>query len=311
MSSRVVPLSNCWRVFHFLHYEVKQSEPTFGIYYWQYAGKVRGVTLPTIPNFPNDLLEEHKRWHRSRHHVNLDRPPSGYGLEFLQFHRNYISRALSWYAQNGFDPRLVEPWQSVPEPIRQSPCYDRAAEARILYQPESFASADALGRFIESSGLHGCIHQEAANYYGEPDINDFDVAPRITVFYNIHGMIDRWWQNWEGLGRFSEGMGYWCGRFDGGGEEVLYYRTEDGTWWLGRTEDDGVENVHFRAEVASVEWAPVGESSIFGAINDGRPFRVWDVDGDGKLEVVFWDPRRGAWLEGKIVEGRLQWQPFG
>ncbi len=45
--------------------------------------------------------------------------------------------------------------------------------------------------------LHNCIHQQAALLYREEDLNDFDVAPRSTVFYQIHGMIDRWYANWE------------------------------------------------------------------------------------------------------------------
>ncbi|WP_240703090.1 tyrosinase family protein [Cohnella luojiensis] len=160
--------------------------------------------MPTIPNFPQSLLEEHKNWHHARHNMNLD-PPPGYGLEFLRYHRDFTARALAWYYRNGYDPRLVEAWASVPEPIRQAPCYNHAAEARILFQPETFASADELGRFIESSNIHSCIHQESAKLFGDPAINDFDTAPRNTVFYNIHGMVDRWWRNWEGLGRFRVG----------------------------------------------------------------------------------------------------------
>ena len=262
--------------------------------------------MSTIPNFPGDLLEEHKRWHHARHNVDLERPPSGYGLEFLQFHRNFISRALAWYNQNGNNPSLVQPWAAVPEPIRRSPCYDQAAEARILYQPESFGSADELGRFIESSGLHGCIHQGAAELYGDPDISDFDMAPRNTVFYNIHGMIDRWYRNWEGLGCFREGMAYWSGAFDEAEGEVLYYRQEDGTWWLGQTRAGEPSS----RQAASLEWAAIGDTRTFGPLGDGRPFRIWDVDGDGKLEVLFRSPVDGVWREGKIKDGRLQWQPI-
>ncbi|MFC5531529.1 hypothetical protein [Cohnella yongneupensis] len=261
--------------------------------------------MPRIPNFPEPLLEEHKKWHHDRHNVDLDQPPSGYGMAFLQFHRNFISRVLSWYNQSGNNPSLVEPWASVPEPIRRAPCYDQAAEARILFQPESFANADELGRFIESSGIHGCIHQEAAKLYEEPEINDFDVAPRQTVFYNIHGMINRWYQNWEGLGRFREGMAYWCGTFCESDDEVLYYR-EDGTWWLGQSQPGEPSN---RLQASALEWAAIGDSRNFGPIGDGRPFRVWDIDGDGKLEVIFCNPADGMWREGKMKDGRLHWQP--
>ena len=33
--------------------------------------------------------------------------------------------------------------------------------------------------------------------YNQPELNDFDLAPRNTEFYNIHGLIDQWYTNWE------------------------------------------------------------------------------------------------------------------
>ncbi|BBI31467.1 tyrosinase family protein [Cohnella abietis] len=265
--------------------------------------------MSLIPDFPQKLLDEHKKWHHARHQVNINNPPPGYGQEFLRFHRDYITRALAWYKQAGHDPRLVEPWVSVPEEIRQAPCFDQAAEARILYQPESFVSADELGRFIESSNLHACIHQQSAQLYGDPDIDDFDVAPHDTVFYNIHGMIDRWWKNWEGMGRFSEGQSYWCGAFDGEGEEVLYYSLKDGYWWLAKVQSANSQEAR-DGSMGQRQWISVGNSSEFGPMDDGRLFRIWDVDGDGKLEVLFRHPRHNGWVEGKVKEGTMNWQPI-
>lgn len=262
--------------------------------------------MSRIPNFPQNLIDEHRNWHHARHNVDINNPPPDYGLEFLQFHRNFIARALSWYNQNGNDPRLVEPWTSVPEAIRRAPCYNQAAESRILYQPESFATADELGRFIESSNLHACIHQQSAQLYGDPDINDFDVAPHDTVFYNIHGMINNWWKNWEGLGRFREDGGYWCGKFEGDSEEILLYSSLFGDWWLGKSWQDGsVERGETR-----VEWTVIGDSREFGPMNDERLFRIWDADGDGKLEVLFRHPLHGGWIEGKVKGGRMVWNPI-
>lgn len=152
--------------------------------------------MPTIPNFPPQLLEEHRLWHHANH-VNGTFVPVGWGERFLRFHRQFIRRALSWYEQQGLDPRWVAPWPQVPDAIRRAPCYNWAAENRIVNQPESFATLDELGRFMESSQVHACIHMTAARIYGEPDINDFDVAPRNTVFYSIHGLIDNWYKNWE------------------------------------------------------------------------------------------------------------------
>ncbi|WEK54815.1 MAG: hypothetical protein P0Y55_01680 [Candidatus Cohnella colombiensis] len=262
--------------------------------------------MSIIQNFPKQLLDEHMKWHHDRHNVNIENPPSGYGLEFLQFHRRYIAKVLRWYRQQGYDESLVTPWAAVPEPIRQSACYNQAAEARILYQPESFASADELGRFIEASDIHGCIHQEAANLFGQPDINDFDVAPRNTIFYNIHGMVDRWYQNWEGLGRFDSGLSYWCGNFTGAENEVLYYSQQDGIWWLGQQQL--ADDMH-RTEVTAPDWVLVGDSTEIGTLDNRRPFRIWDIDGDGQLEVVMLHLGDRLWRVGKIKDGRLQWQP--
>lgn len=305
--------------------------------------------MPIIPNFPEELLEEHRRWHHARRSVDLDRPPLGFGVEFLTFHRAYVRKVLDWYNAAGLDPRLVEPWPSVPEPIRQASCYNLDAEARILQHPETFASADELGRFIESSNLHGCIHEMAAKLYGDPDLDDLDLAPRDTVFYNIHLMIDNWWRNWEGLGRFGEGMPYWIGRFYESESEVLHYRREDSTWWLGSPEPfvrlggltqeesagggspifgDVTKAILGRAPEAIVggaseavigeeaadmasglylDWSAVGESVAFGKLDDGRPFRVWDANRDGRLEIVFQSPFTGDWWEGSLRGGRLVW----
>lgn len=313
--------------------------------------------MPTIPDFPADLLQEHMHWHHQHHVADPQLVPLGYGLEFLRFHRSFIARALVWYRSRGYDPRLVEPWVSVPEPIRQAPCYNREAEARILLRPDTFRSADELGRFIESSSLHGCIHQEAALLYGEPDLNDLDIAPRSTVFYNIHGMIDRWWQNWEGLGQFRQGTGHWCGKFWEDDREVLRYHAWDGSWWLGRPESKtGLRDAEAvspkRAHTESVpperspdehsptperppneivpperaqkggtppewgnaggvslEWSVVGDSRRYGPMDDGRPFRIWDTDGDGRLEVLFYHPAEQIWREGKLRDGKLEWTP--
>lgn len=264
--------------------------------------------MSRIPNFPQHLLDEHRNWHHTRHSVDISNPPLGYGLEFLQFHRGFIRRALAWYERSGLDPWLVEPWDSVPEAIRRAPCYNRAAEARIMFRPESFSSADEMGRFIESSNLHGCIHEVAATLYAAPELTDFDIAPRDTLFYNIHGMIDRWYRNWEGLGRFRAEGGYWYGAFEEDGDEILLYNSLFGDWWLGKLRQKR-KGEGERSET-KVEWMAVGDSRKYGAMNDGRRFRVWDADGDGKLEVLFQRPAKGDWVEGKVKNGKIVWRPI-
>ncbi|WP_219835195.1 hypothetical protein [Paenibacillus sp. R14(2021)] len=178
--------------------------------------------MPLIPNFPSSLLQEHMRWHHANHVNDPSQLPTGYGQNFLQFHRQYITKALQWYVQQGYDPQLVAAWQGVPEVIRRSSCYNQGAEARVLYNPRSFATLDQLGLFIEGSNLHGCIHQEAARAFGEEALNDFDIAPRSTMFYNIHGMIDQWYANWERAQGLARGNRAWsAGKSRGAGSREI------------------------------------------------------------------------------------------
>lgn len=259
--------------------------------------------MPLIPNFPPELLAEHRDWHRA-HHMQMMDPQPGYGLEFLEFHRDYIGRVRNWYARSGLDPRLIESWPSVPEPVRQSYCYDRAAEDRVARHPETFRSADELGRFLVTSGLHGCMHEQSALLFGEPELNDFDLASRYTTFYRLHGLIDQWYRNWEGIGRFRDGITHWCGRFDSSAEEVLYYRPQDATWWLGTPLGGGSAAVRG----SRLEWSMAGSSRMFGPIDDGRPFQVRDIDGDGRNEIVFFDNSVRKWRKGKLTAGRIRWE---
>lgn len=256
--------------------------------------------MPLIPNFPPDLLMEHSHWHRANHHLMMN-PPIGYGLEFLNFHRDFIRRTLAWYEASGLDLGLVQPWPAVPEPIRRSNCYNLAAEDRIVRQLASFRSADELGRFILATGLHGCMHQQAALWLGEPELNDFDLAAQHTAFYQIHGLIDGWFRAWESLGQFRAGITHWCGRFDSDDEEVLYFRPQDDSWWLGKWHP----SLH---RVAQLEWSSAGSSRMFGPLGDDRPVQVLDVDGDGRDEIMFFHPDAGVWKKGKLYGGRIRWE---
>jgi hypothetical protein len=170
-----------------------------------------GTGMPSIPNFPAALLEEHSRWHHANHYTDRSQLPQGYGESFLKFHRQFIAKALQWYNAQGYNPSLVAPWQSVPEWIRRAQCYDRQAEARVLYGLQSFATADELGLWIEGTNLHGCMHRAAAQVFDDELLPDFDTAPQSTIFYNIHGMIDNWYRQWESLKGY-QGRGRMAGR---------------------------------------------------------------------------------------------------
>ena len=65
---------------------------------------------------------------------------------------------------------------------RNTACYDQNAEYRVRYNPRSFASADELGIFLESSNLHGCIHEEAARIYGRKRYMILTLPLRLRCF---------------------------------------------------------------------------------------------------------------------------------
>lgn len=157
---------------------------------------LEGKRMPRIPNFPQALLDEHRVWHHTNHLVPGTIPPPGYGDRFLKFHRDFINRVYSWHDSMGYDRSWIAGWNQVPEEIRRSSCFNPGAEQRVQNNPRSFATADQLGSFIEYN-LHGCFHEMAARLYNQPELNDFDLAPRNTEFYNIHGLIDQWYSNWE------------------------------------------------------------------------------------------------------------------
>lgn len=153
--------------------------------------------MPIIPNFPREWLEEHTVWHHQYHVTPGTMPPPGFGEQFLRFHRYFINKVYDWFDRVGYDKRAVAGWPQMPAGIMQAPCMNQQALYRIMYNPRSFSTLDGFGRFIEYSGVHGCIHATAARLYNNPEIDNFDLCTRQTEFYNIHGMVDQWYRNWE------------------------------------------------------------------------------------------------------------------
>jgi hypothetical protein len=153
-------------------------------------------TMATIPNFPEGFLREHANWHWN---MNMDLR-SGDGEEFLRFHRDFMQRALEWYREQGYHPRLVIAWPSIPLEIKNHPDWSRRlqdAENRITNNLSSFDSADELGRFLLTSSLHDAVHVIGAEVYDDDDFGRISLSPRSTLFYNWHGLIDNWWKQLE------------------------------------------------------------------------------------------------------------------
>ncbi|WP_238392493.1 tyrosinase family protein [Paenibacillus antri] len=124
----------------------------------------------------------------------------GDGIEFLRFHRNFLRKSLRWYNAQGLNPKSVEPWSSIPVEIKTHPGWTsrlQEAENRITRNLASFESSDELGIFLLTSSLHDAVHAIGAEVYSDMDFGQIRWAPRSTLFFNWHGMIDRRWRAFQ------------------------------------------------------------------------------------------------------------------
>ena len=71
-----------------------------------------------------------------------------------------------------------------------------ADEEQRLSNMSNFDSLDELGRFLEWS-LHGFLHNAASRMWNEQILLSFQ-SPRSTYFWQLHGLIDHWRQQWVG-----------------------------------------------------------------------------------------------------------------
>lgn len=179
--------------------------------------------MPLIPNFPQNLLDLHHHWHIPGADPGSPgrlRPfgTAGAGLEFLQFHRDYIAQFHAWYDTQPFGsaPFNVAPfqtapsaqaavagWTSIPAALKNPAVTNWGGvqigqEARLTSFTPAFASEDELGAYIEG-GIHGWIHGAAAAAY-EPIVGNFH-SPQSTYFYGIHGLVQYWWTRWQNRGK--------------------------------------------------------------------------------------------------------------
>jgi len=170
--------------------------------------------MPTIPNFPADLLDQHHHWHVPSEHpgagpgrTHAMGTPGG-GLEFLTFHRNYDAQVLAWYNATSFGvapfnnvvqkAQLVAPWTSVPPELQADGDWSSwsADGARLSSGTPDFATADELGTFIEVGIHNNFLHGATSAAFGESIVGSFH-SPQSTLFYKIHGLVDHWWSLWQ------------------------------------------------------------------------------------------------------------------
>lgn len=170
--------------------------------------------MPNIANIPDEMIEEHVRWHtREGNPADGGRsivpwlpgrvePTPGSGEEFLVWHGGYISRFMGWVDSlpeaERPDRTTIAPWTSIPAGFKMGMLgwnQSRAREELLLQDMANFGTHDELGRFLEW-GLHGFLHSAAAGMFNESIIMSWE-SPRSTYFWQLHGLIEYWSQTWK------------------------------------------------------------------------------------------------------------------
>jgi hypothetical protein len=170
--------------------------------------------MPTIPNFPDDLTDQHHHWHDPSAHPGAGpgrvhaMGSAGGGVEFLTFHRNFMAQVLAWYNATTFvevpfdnatqKADMVKAWSAVPPELQVDPAWPVWADdaQRLDTGTPDFGSADELGTFIETGIHNNFIHGATAAAFNEPTVQTLH-SPQSTYFYKIHGLVDLWWSSWQ------------------------------------------------------------------------------------------------------------------
>ena len=144
-----------------------------------------------IPNFPKYLHDEHMHWHMTRHP----------GDEFLQFHRDFLARFHEWYDTQPFaDQSLVAAWPTLPPEFNQPGDYETSARFADVRDVETnlykWASTLHYGTILQGRLHHWLHHIPITTVYRDTLITNFTTAPTTRHFYQLHGLIDSWWQRW-------------------------------------------------------------------------------------------------------------------
>jgi hypothetical protein len=161
-------------------------------------GAKENQMIDPIPGFPDFLMQRHMNWHTNPGHPELGgrqffAGTPGSGQEFLDFHHQYIIDFRAWYdAQPGHDDSEVTPWPAFPADLTAFDPGLPPFETQVN-NTSAFASEDDLGRFIEPT--HNSVHGDIAQVYNAPDMSGF-MSPQNSLFYNWHGLVDAWRQNW-------------------------------------------------------------------------------------------------------------------
>ncbi len=169
--------------------------------------------MSIILNIPQAMITEHENWHmRPGNPAGGGRrinpwPPTGggpipgSGEEFLNWHGGYLDRFNAWVESLAANERPAEasirPWTTIPTGFKMGMLgwnLRLSNEEQRVQDMSNFGTLDELGRFLEWS-LHGFLHSAASGMFNEPVLMSFE-SPRSTYFWQLHGLIEHWRQQW-------------------------------------------------------------------------------------------------------------------
>lgn len=176
--------------------------------------------MSTIANIPEEMITEHVNWHTKPGDpggggraiepwpATGPRPAAGSGEEFLVWHKGFIERFHAWVDQlpdnDKPDANAITPWTEIPAGLKMGMVgwnQSHADDEALVADMSNFASLDGLGRMLEW-GLHGFFHMASARMWNEPFLLGWE-SPRSAFFWQLHGLIDHWRQQWVDAQRIT------------------------------------------------------------------------------------------------------------
>jgi hypothetical protein len=136
-----------------------------------------------------------------------DKGTKSSGIEFLMFHRNLMNEFISWNnIHHEASAVSLTAWNSVPTILKSSADWDsdfQDSENRIISNSPAFNDADELGIEIETK-IHNWIHGAVGRSTFPMDAGESNIISNLhsvqsTYFYQIHGMVQFWWDRFNNM----------------------------------------------------------------------------------------------------------------
>lgn len=157
-----------------------------------------------------NISERHHAWHTYPTGAHgfpsrtIAQGQPGSGTEFLTFHRNLVNEFFTWnnvhHAATGTQ---LAAWSAVPAILKSDSQWTAALQAdetHIATNSPAIPTADALGILIETT-IHNWIHGAVGRSSFPMDAGESTVisgfhSVKSTYFYEIHGLVQYWWDQW-------------------------------------------------------------------------------------------------------------------